>query len=239
MNKKELIIELKKINIELNENQLKQIDDFWVLLSSENQKYNLTAIKTYEDYLLKHVYDSLTLYEKISDSDYKTLLDIGSGAGFPGIILKIAKPSLDITLLDSNNKKTTFLTKAKELLNLNDLHIINDRAESFVKNKRESFDLVTARAVAKLDVLIELAVPFLKINGTFIAMKANVEEEMNQGIIAAEVLGAKLNSTEEIRLPIENSVRTLITVTKLSKTNLEYPRPYDRIIKKPLKISKK
>ena len=239
MNKELLINELNKLNINLSTNQIKQIDEFCKFLLAENKKYNLTAIKTYEEILLKHVYDSLTIVQAIDLKEGKSLLDIGSGAGFPGIILKIVFPHLQVTLLDSNHKKTNFLELVKKQLKLNNLEIINKRAEDYIKNKRETYDLVTARAVANLNILIELAIPFLKINGLFIAMKGNIEEEIKSSNDVCPLLNCNIQKIIKFTLPIENSNRSLIIIEKLEKTKKEYPRAYSTIMKKPLKKSGK
>jgi len=236
MNKEKLINELTKLGIKLSESQLKLIDDFCLLLLEENKKYNLTSIREYNDVLLKHVYDSLTLIKVHDLTKNQALLDIGSGAGFPGVILKIAFPNLKITLLDSNGKKTRFLELAKKELNLKNLNIIKGRAEEYIKDNRESFDLVTARAVASLNILIELAIPYLKINGLFIAMKSDISEEIKLAKEACSHLNSEIELIQELLLPIEKSNRTLVIVKKTSKTPISYPRRYDQIIKKPLKI---
>jgi 16S rRNA (guanine527-N7)-methyltransferase len=235
MNKEELLIELQKINIKLSDNQLHQLESFCMFLLSENKKYNLTAIRTYEEVLLKHVYDSLTLSTVIDLTKNLSLLDIGSGAGFPGIVLKIVFPNLRVTLLDSNGKKTAFLQKVKDLLALDNLDIITSRAEVFIREGREAYDLVTARAVANLAILTELAIPYLKINGSFISMKANIEDELVQGKLTAKVLKSEIIEIKELILTFEKSRRTLVVIKKQAKTGSEYPRSYERIIKKPLK----
>ena len=239
MNKEKLVSELKNIGINLSEEQLKQIDEFCLFLLAENKKYNLTAIREYEDVLLKHVYDSLTLAMATNLESEAMLLDIGSGAGFPGIILQIAFPKLKVTLLDSNGKKTTFLKLVKEKLNLENLTVINSRAEDYIKNNREGFDLVTARAVASLNILVELAIPFLKTNGIFIAMKADIKNEIEIAKEASAVLNASLEGIQKFNLPIENSQRTLVTFKKNKPTPTQYPRRYDQIVKKPLKKTSK
>jgi len=239
MNKEELLTELKVLGLELSEDQLKKIDEFCNILLSENKKYNLTAIKEYDQVLLKHVYDSLTIVKVVDLNQSYNLLDIGSGGGFPGIILKIVFPHLEITLLDSNGKKTKFLELVKETLSLNGLTIINSRAEEYVIEKRESFDVVTARAVSDLNILLELSVPYQKIDGLFIAMKANAEEEIKNPKSACKILKCEIKDIIEFELPIDNSRRTLITVIKQDKTPSEYPRGYDKILKKPLIINQK
>ena len=235
MSKEELIYELKAIGIVISKEQLAKIEAFCHFLMTENKKYNLTAIRDYNDMLLKHVYDSLTIIKAVDLMTNVSLLDIGSGAGFPGIILKIIFPHLHVVLLDANGKKTHFLSLAKKHLNLDNLEIINERAETFVLNHRESFDIVTARAVASLNVLLELGVPYLKETGTFVVMKGNIDNELALGQEACAFLNCEISQVMKLNLPIENSNRTLILVNKNGKTPCEYPRKYDRILKMPLK----
>lgn len=239
MNRERLIEELKLINIDITESELNQIDEFCYFLIEENKKTNLTAIKNIEDMYLKHIYDSITLTKAIDFKNVETILDIGSGAGFPGIVLKFLYPHLKITLLDSNNKKTMFLKSAGEKFKLKDIEIVHSRAEDYIKNKREYFDLVTGRAVANLRVLSELSIPFVKINGKFIAMKSHIKEELDAAKDTIEILGGEINNIINLELPVENSIRTLLIVEKVSKTETMYPRIYDKIIKYPLKKTKK
>ena len=158
MNKEVFIEELNKLNINITDKQLKQLDAYYNLLIEENKKYNLTSITKEEDVYLKHFYDSLTI-TKIIDLNKESLCDIGTGAGFPGIVLKILFPNLKVTLLDSTLKKCNFLKLAIEELNLTDIEVINERAEIYSKKEREKYDIVTSRAVAPLKHLLEYSVP--------------------------------------------------------------------------------
>lgn len=240
MNKEELLYELKKsLTIELSPFQLKQIESFCQLLLTENQKYNLTAIKTMEEIYLKHVYDSLTITKAIDLNNCTNLLDIGSGGGFPGIILKIIFPNLNITLLDANNKKIHFLALVKDQLKLDRLNIVHARAEEYIQNHREAFEIVVARAVAGLNVLLELAIPYVSEAGVFIAMKGNIEKELSLGQMACHFLNCQIIQKIEFTLPKENSQRTLLVVKKQGKTSNLYPRTYDKILKNPLLIKEK
>jgi len=239
MNREELIRQLEEINVCVSAEQMEQIEVFCQFLLTENRKYNLTAIKVYEDILLKHVYDSLTISKVVDMMECNNMLDIGSGGGFPGIILQIVYPHLEVTVLDSNSKKTKFLSMAKHLLKLEKLRVVNERAELFAHEERNAFDLVTARAVASLNVLIELAVPLIKPNGVFVAMKGNIADELSLAKDTCEFLNCYIDSTFEFLLPIENSKRTLVVVKKQGKTPVVYPRSYDRILKKPLKSKQK
>ena len=234
MTKEELIIHLKELDLNLTDHQLEQIDKFCLFLLEENKKYNLTAIRKYEDVLLKHVYDSLTIVKAMNLSIQKNLLDIGSGAGFPGIIIKIVFPHLEVTLLDSNGKKTRFLEQAKELLDLEGLEVVTARAEDYIKNSRNKFEIVTARAVAHLRILTELAVPFLKQNEYFVAMKGKLNNEIEESADTISLLNAHIENVTEFTLPIENSHRNIIVIKKIAETPEIYPRSNDQIQKKPL-----
>ncbi len=233
MNREEFINELKKINIVLNEDQIKKLEIYKDFLIKYNNHTNLTRIINEEDIYLKHFYDSLTIVNYVDFNNINNILDIGTGAGFPGMVLKIVFPRINVTLLDSNNKKITFLKELKELLNIN-VELINDRAENYIKNKREYYDLVVSRAVAPLPILLELTIPFVKVNGLFISMKANVEEELENSKNTHKILGASIKSINKFNLIKENSLRTIIIYKKNSKTDGKYPRLYDKIKKKPL-----
>ena len=221
---------LKELNIEITPEKLEQLNKYYNLLIEWNEKINLTSITKKEDVYLKHFYDSLTLNKSIDLNSVSTLCDIGTGAGCPGLVLKIMFPHLKITLLDSLNKRTEFLKLVITELNLTDIEVINSRAEEY-KN-REFFDIVTARAVAPLNILLELATPISK--KYVILMKANCEEELKNTKNLYKELSLELESKEEFLLPFENSKRTIIRYLKTSKTNSKYPRRYDQIKKRPL-----
>lgn len=233
MNKERFIEELKKINIILSEEQVKQLDIYKDALIEYNKHTNVTAIKDEEGIYLKHFYDSLTMQKYIKKENF--VLDIGTGAGFPGMVLAIINPTSRFVLLDSNNKKIKFLAYLNEKLNLNNVELINKRAEEYVHEHLEEFDIVTSRAVADLRILAELSIPALKLNGLFIPMKSNTEKELSDCKETIEILGGELKNKEEIVLPIENSKRTILKIEHIKKTNVIYPRSYDKILKKPLK----
>ena len=233
MTKEELYIELEKLGITLTDKQKEQLEIYKDFLIEYNKHTNLTRIIDENDIYLKHFYDSLTIVKYIDLSNKKTLLDIGTGAGFPGMVLKIVYPNLEVTLLDSNNKKITFLKKLSEKLNVK-VNAIQARSEEYIKEKREFFDVVTSRAMANLRVLLELSIPYVKINGNFIAMKANASEELKEAGNTHEKLGAKLSSIQEFELLKENSKRTIIVYDEINKTDTKYPRKYDIIIKKAI-----
>ncbi len=233
MTKEELYLELEKLGITLTDKQKEQLEIYKNFLIEYNKHTNLTRIIDENDIYLKHFYDSLTIVKYIDLSNKNTLLDIGTGAGFPGMVLKIVYPNLEVTLLDSNNKKITFLKQLSEKLNVK-VNAIQARSEEYIKEKREYFDVVTSRAMANLRVLLELSIPYVKVNGKFIAMKANASEELKEASNTHEKLGAKLSSINEFELIKENSKRTIIVYDKISNTDTKYPRKYDIIIKKTI-----
>ena len=231
MTKEEFISELAKLNIKATEQNLKDLDRYKDLLIEYNKKFNLTAIKTEEEIYLKHFYDSLTLTQAVDLNQNLKLLDIGTGAGFPGLVLKIFYPDLEITLLDSNHKKIMFLETVIKELNLKKTICINSRAENLSKEYREYFDMVTSRAVSALPVLCELSIPYLKVDGLFIAMKGDSEEEIKKSSKILEQLDSKIIDVKRFNLPIESSNRSLVVIKKLKKTKEKYPRSYDKIVK--------
>ena len=233
MNKELFIKEVSKLNITLTPTMLEQLDKYYKLLINENVKYNLTAITEKEAVYLKHFYDSLTL-SKIINLNNQSLCDIGTGAGFPGMVLKIVFPKLQVTLVDATEKKCNFLKMVIEKLELKEIEVINARAEIYSKETREKYDIVTSRAVAPLKHLLEYSIPLVKVKGNYIAMKSDLTKELD-GISNYEqklCLGSKKILT--FTLPIEESTRTLISYTKNSKTNSIYPRKYNEIKKKEI-----
>ena len=231
------IEELKKINIILTDEQIDLFKKYADFLLEYNKTTNLTAIRDIEGIYLKHFYDSwLVVNNEVVDfNNIDSLIDIGSGAGFPGVVIKILYPNIKLTLLDSNNKKTTFLSKLVELLNIEDVEIINDRAENYVKNNRHKYDISIARAVSELRIISELCIPLTKVGGYFIALKGNYEEEFESAKKTFEILNSSVEKVIETILPIEQSRRSLIFI-KVNKTvDNKYPRSYEQIIKKRLK----
>lgn len=231
MNLNDFIKELEKINIKPTKNQLKQLEKYYELLIEYNKVMNLTGITEKKEVYLKHFYDSLTLHKVVDLSNNYTLCDIGSGAGFPGIVLKIIFPNLKITLIDSLNKRIKFLNKVIEELELEGIEAISFRIEEYGKINREKFDLVTARAVAQVNILLEYAIPLLKVNGKFIAMKAQVDENYKNAMIK---LNCTLIKEQQFLLPVEKSNRKLLVFEKKAKTQKKYPRNYANIKKQPL-----
>lgn len=233
MTKEEFIQELKKININISDEVLIKLDKYYHLLITENEKYNLTNITEESSVYLKHFYDSLTITKAIN-LDNQKILDVGSGAGFPGLVLKIVFPNIKIDLLDSTAKRCNFLKQVIEELSLNDINVINARAEDYAKENREKYDIVTSRAVAQLKHLLEYSIPMLKINGYFIALKSNLTDELININNYYKKLHLEEPITYEFTLPKENSLRTIYKVKKVAKTDIIYPRQYSQIKKKDL-----
>ena len=226
MNQDKFILELSKLNINITPLQIQQLERYYELLIEYNKVMNLTGITDKEDVYLKHFYDSLTIVKVIDLNNYETLCDVGTGAGFPGLVIKILYPHLKVTLLDSLNKRLNFLNIVIKELNLKDIITVHTRVEEY--NKK--FDVTVARAVAPLNILLEYCIPITKVNGYFIAMKGKNEEANN----ALLKLNSEIIATNSFLLPIENSNRTIIKIKKIKETDKKYPRKYSEIKKNPL-----
>ena len=231
MNKQEFLEELAKLGINLTNDQIDKLARFYQLLVTWNEKINLTTIIKEEEVYLKHFYDSLTLIKVVDLRQHLTVLDVGTGAGFPGIVLKIVFPNLKITLLDSLTKRINYLNEIIKELDLHDIETVCSRCEDYTKINREKYDLVVARAVSHLKILSEMIIPTVKVNGYFIAMKANLNDELEKTIPMLKKLNSELKEIKEFSLPIENSKRTLVVIKKNAKTALLYPRKYSEIKK--------
>lgn len=218
----------------LSEEQIKQFKIYYETLLEESEKYNLTNLKTEEEIYIKHFLDSIIMIKYIDLDGNKSLADVGTGAGFPGIPLKIIKPNLKITLIEPTQKRCNFLNLIIKKLNLKDIEIINDRAENVVKEKRESFDILTARAVAGLNILLELLTPLTKQTGKIIILKGDVTEELNNATTTIKKLKLNQKAIYTFSLPLNLGKRTIIEFNKKEKTPLIYPRPYAKIKKQPL-----
>lgn len=213
------------------EQQLKQ---YYEILIFENKKYNLTTITKEIDVYYKHFYDALLITNDIILTD-QNLCDVGSGAGIPGIVLKICFPSLQLTIVESNGKKCQFLQQVVTLLKLENVYIINQRAEVFAHQYRETFDIVTARALASLNVLSELCLALVKIDGLFIAYKGlKVDEELTLAQNSIKTMGAKVVNQFTYQLPNDYGQRILVHCQKYKLCALKYPRTYQQIKSKPL-----
>lgn len=238
MNEKEFINELKKLSVDITEQQLQLLNKYYEMLVDYNKHTNLTRIVSKEDVFLKHFYDSLTAIKVIDLKKIDNVVDLGSGAGFPGIVLKIFFPNLNVTVLDSNNKKTKFLSILVDKLNIK-VNIVTDRAENYSKNNLNKYDLVVARAVAHLRILSEISFPLIKENGYFLAMKGKNTDEFNESIDTIDILKGEILKIDSFTLNCENGERNLVLIKKNKATKLSNLRTYDKIVKYPLlKISK-
>ncbi len=223
-----------KLEINLSEEQLEQFFCYRKELKEWNEKINLTAITDDNEIVVKHFIDSLTI-KKYVPEDSK-LIDVGTGAGFPGIPLKIVMPSIDVTLLDSLQKRIYFLEDVIAKNGLKKIRCIHGRAEDVSREtfNREQYDIVVARAVANLATLAELCLPFAKVGGLFICMKGNKEDEIDEGKNAIQVLGGEIEKIEKIKLPSTEIDRTIICIRKEKHTPNEYPRKAGVPSKKPI-----
>ncbi len=231
MNIESFIKKVELLGIKVTKENLADLNIYKDLLLEYNKKFNLTAIKTEEEIYLKHFYDSLTLVKGVDLTKNLKILDIGTGAGFPGLVLKIFYPELEITLLDSNHKKIMFLEQVIKRLNLKNITCLNTRAENLPSSYREYFDIVTSRAVAHLRILSELSIPYLKVNGKLIAMKGISETEIEESEKILTELNSNILEVIKFNLPIEGSNRSLIIIEKEKETDKKYPRSYDKIMK--------
>ena len=229
----DFIEELKKIGIILNDNQLNQLERYYELLVEKNKVMNLTGIVEKEEVYLKHFYDSLTIVKSIDLNKISNLCDIGTGAGFPGLVLKIVFPQLKVVLLDFLNKRVDFLNNVINTLNLKNIEVIHTRAEEYALSHRNSFDVTTARAVANLSILLEYAIPMTKVGGYFIALKGNVREELEDSKNALKELNTTFIDLCEFSLPVENSIRSICKFQKNGDVK-KYPRKYSEIKKRKL-----
>lgn len=231
-------LELEKIGITLNEQQKQQFDKYYEMLVEWNKVMNLTGITEYDEVNLKHFTDSLTIARTQEMQKVQSVIDIGTGAGFPGIPLKIAFPHLKVVLLDSLNKRIKFLDAVIEELGLENISTIHGRAEDFAKKKeyRECFDLCVSRAVANLATLSEYCLPFVKVEGEFISYKSgDSDEEIRDAEFAVKVLGGKITDVDKFQLPGTDMGRSLVKIKKVKNTAGKYPRKAGLPSKEPLK----
>ena len=232
MNIDEFKIEVKKLGIEVTDEEISKLEKYADLLKEWNEKINLTAITEKEQVFLKHFYDSLTLVKVIDLNKVDSLCDLGTGAGFPGVVLKIFFPQLKLTLVDALNKRINFLDVVVKELFLENVTLVHARAEEYGKGHRECFDVVTARALSSFPILLEYSASLLKVHGHLIAMRGL--DDSSDGIDALKVLNLKINNVLEFKLPFEESNRTLIDVLKLDKTPLKFHIKYADIKKNNL-----
>lgn len=229
---------LQKLNIEINDTQKEQFDTFYDMLVEWNKVMNLTGITEYEEVIEKHFVDSLSIVNILDLNKIETVVDIGTGAGFPGIPLKIAFPHLRITLLDSLNKRIKFLDAVIEELGLDNINTIHGRAEDYARQKeyREEYDLCVSRAVANLATLSEYCLPYIRLGGIFISYKSgDIEEELSHSRKAIDILGGTLDDVVKFQLPGTDINRSFVKIIKVKNIAKKYPRKAGLPSKEPLK----
>ncbi|MDF2609161.1 MAG: rsmG [Lachnospiraceae bacterium] len=229
---------LQNLGLTLSEKQIEQFMKYYDMLIERNKVMNLTAITEFEEVINKHFIDSLSIIKVYQTLENSNVLDMGTGAGFPGIPLKIAFPSINITLLDSLNKRVGFLNDVIQALDLNQITAIHGRAEDFGKNPayREKFDLCVSRAVAKLSSLSEYCMPYVKINGYFIPYKSgNIEDELEEAKKAIKIFGGTIEAVVKFNLPGTDLERSFIVIKKVAITPKLYPRSAGKPTKEPIK----
>lgn len=229
--------ELKKHGITLSDRQLEQFEIYYKELVEWNEKINLTAITERAEVYWKHFYDSISLAFHIDMNQIRTMADIGSGAGFPGIPLKIIFPDLQLTIVDSLNKRIIFLKHLTDALGLENVQCVHGRAEDIARlpEHRDQYDLATARAVARLSALNEFCLPFTKPGGMFVAMKGSeVADEIDESNYSLKELRAKRIGTDRMELPVVEGVRHFVRIAKLAPTPYKYPRKAGTPLKQPL-----
>ena len=223
---------LSKSEIKVSDEKITQMLKFLGLLYNKNQIMNLTAIRDKKGMLEKHFIDSLLLTKVIND-DEKSFIDVGTGAGFPGLVLAIHYPEKKFLLVDSVRKKIEFINEVIKELNLQNVTTSFERSEELIKDKRESFDVALCRGVANLRIILEYMIPFIKVNGRFLPQKLNLSE-VEESKNALKILNSKINKTFEFKLPESKDTRIILEIIKLQKTNVKYPRKVGIPVKKPL-----
>ena len=229
---------VKELSIVLNDKQIQQFEQYYNILVEWNKVMNLTAITEYEEVVEKHFLDSLTIVNAINMEKIETLIDVGTGAGFPGIPLKIAFPHLKVTLLDSLNKRIKFLNEVIDLLDLDDIKAIHGRAEDYAKQAeyREQYDICVSRAVANLATLSEYCLPYVKVDGLFVPYKSGeIDEELKSSEKAVSILGGKVEEVVKFQLPGTDIGRSFVKIHKIKETKKKYPRKAGMPTKEPLK----
>ena len=224
---------LEKIKVSYDEDKIEKSLKYLEILLDYNSHTNLTAIREEKAIIEKHFLDSLLLQNLLKEED-ETLIDIGTGAGFPGMMLAIFNEDKKFTLLDSVRKKTDFLELIKTELNLKNVEIINGRAEEIIKDRREKYDVGLCRGVSNLSVILEYEIPFLKVNGRFLPQKMVETDEVKNSSNALKVLNSKILKEYEFKLPFSKEDRLVIEILKMKKTDEKYPRKTGIALKKPL-----
>lgn len=230
-----LIEGIKRIGIEFTDEKINRLLEYLKLLIEYNSHTNLTAIREENGILEKHFIDSLLLQRYIEKKEIKNAIDIGTGAGFPGMVLAIFNPDIEFTLMDSIGKKTKFLEEVKEKLNLKNVNVVTARAEEYITdNNRESYDLGVCRGVSKLNTILEYIIPFLKVGGTFLAQKMVDTGEEDEAKNALLILKSEIEKIELANLPYCQDLREIIVIKKIESTDKKYPRRTGIPLKRPL-----
>ena len=233
---REYLIEgIKKIGLEFTDEKIDNLVKYLEYLVEYNTHTNLTAIRDTKDAIEKHFLDSLLLQNLLDEKKGKKAIDIGTGAGFPGMVLAIFNQEMEFVLMDSVGKKTTFLQNVKELLNLKNVTVVNSRAEDYINDEnRETFDIGLCRGVNKLNVILEYMIPFIKVGGHFLAQKMAGTEEEGEAQNALDTLGAKILKVHTYKLPNYGDIRLVVEILKEKTTDKKYPRRAGVALKKPL-----
>lgn len=231
-----LIKECENINLEISLEDANKFYKYMKLLLEWNEKINLTAITEENEVIIKHFIDSLTIYKYLNEA--KSIIDVGTGAGFPGIPIKILNKEIDITLMDSLNKRINFLNEVVKNLNLERISCIHSRAEELGRDKkfREKYDVAVSRAVANMSTLVEYLLPFVKVGGMCICMKgSSIDEELKESEKAIKMIGGKVEKVEKIILPNSDYERNIVIIRKINNTNSKFPRKAGIPKKEPIK----
>lgn len=233
-----LIKACEALNLSINEKQVEQFIKYKDLLIEWNKKINLTAITDEKEIVLKHFIDCISLMSVYKIEDNMNIIDVGTGAGFPAVPIKIMCPDVNVTLLDSLNKRINFLNELIAQLELKKIFCIHSRAEDSGRDKkfREKYDLCVSRAVANLAVLSEYCLPFVLVGGTFISFKSvNIDDELNEAKTAIKKLGAKIDSVKTVNIPYSDIQHSIVVIRKIRQTPSQYPRKAGMVSKQPIK----
>lgn len=226
--------EVSKYNININDSMLNKLEGYFSFLVSYNEHTNLTAITEHDEVYIKHFLDSMLLSVSY-DLSNKTLCDVGAGAGFPSVPCAIINESISVDIVDSLNKRINFLNELIEKIDIHNVKAYHSRAEEWVIDKRESYDIVSARAVARLNILAELCMPLVKVGGVFIAMKSKeYEEELKEALQAISTLGGEVVEIKHYNLPYDMGDRNIIIIKKVKECSKKYPRSFAKIKQNPI-----